>query len=101
MGKTLGICVTSEEHLDKIIKLCRAARKKNVEVNIFFTHTGTRLCKDPRFKELEGFARTAFCQVSLKSNNIDKPVPGLKEKNYSTQSWHAEMIRQCDRYLTF
>jgi hypothetical protein len=101
MGKTLGICVTSEEHLDKIIKLCRAAKRKNVEVNIFFTHTGTRLCKDPRFKELEGLAQTAFCNVSLKSNNIEKPVPGLKEKSYSTQSWQAEMIGECDRYLTF
>ena len=48
MARKLGVFVSSNEHLDKIIKLCRAAKKKeDVEVTIFFSHIGTTLTQDP------------------------------------------------------
>jgi predicted peroxiredoxin len=56
MKKNLGIYVSSDQHLEKLIKLCRAAKKKGVEVNIFFTHLGVKLTSHPRFKELEELA---------------------------------------------
>ncbi len=101
MSKILGICVSSDKHLDKIIRLCRAAKKRGVEVHIFFTHIGTRLCSDPRFKELESLAKMALCRVSFESNELEKPVLGIAEKGYSSQTWHADMAYGCDRYLTF
>ncbi len=43
MAKSLGVFVSSDQHLDKIIKLCKAAKKKDVDVTIFLTHLGTLL----------------------------------------------------------
>jgi len=101
MGKTLGIYVSSDVYLDNIIRLCRAAKKKGVKVSIFFTHIGTKLSKDPRFKEVTDLATVAICKVGFEANKLEPPVAGLDEKGYASQSWHAEMILDCDRYLTF
>ena len=101
MGKKLGIYVTSDKHLDKLIKLCRAAQKKEVEMSIFFTHIGTRLTADPRFKELGNPSKVALCTVAFEDNSLTKPVEGFDEKGYASQAWHAEMIHDCDRYITF
>lgn len=101
MGRVLGVYVSSDEHLDKLINLCRAAQKKGVGVMVFFTHIGTRLSKDPRFKEVTDLAKVALCKVGFEANQLEKPVETLDEKGYASQSWHAEMILDCDRYLTF
>ncbi|MEJ2588944.1 MAG: hypothetical protein P8165_15500 [Deltaproteobacteria bacterium] len=39
MPKSLGVLVSSDKHLDKVIKLCKAAKNKGVETTVFFTHT--------------------------------------------------------------
>ena len=101
MSKKLGLYVTSNQNLDKVIKLCRAARKKDVSVAVFFTHIGTRLSKDPRFTELTTLATVALCKVGFEANALQPPVEGLDDKAFASQSWHAEMILDCDRYLTF
>lgn len=101
MGKRLGIYVTSDQHLDKLIMLCRAAKKKDVEMLIFLTHTGTRLTMDPRFKELASPSKLALCTVAFEDNALNQPVEGIDEKGFASQTWHAEMIHDCDRYLTF
>ncbi len=101
MGKKLGIYVTSDQHLDKLIQLCRAAKKKGVEMSIFLTHIGTRLTADPRFKELVSPSKVALCTVAFEDNKLDRPVEGLDEKGFASQAWHAEMIHDCDRYITF
>jgi hypothetical protein len=49
MAKKLGVFVSSDKHLDKIISLCQAAKKKDVEVTIFFSHLGTLLTQSPKF----------------------------------------------------
>ena len=36
MAKSLGVFVSSDQHLDKIIKLCKAAKDKDIDVTIFF-----------------------------------------------------------------
>ncbi|WP_028321837.1 DsrE family protein [Desulfatiglans anilini] len=101
MGKHLGVFVTSDQHLDKLIDLCLAARRKDVEVSIFFTHTGTLLTQDPRFSELEGLAKMALCNVGFESHHLKPPVPGIDEKDYATQARHGELIEDCDRYIVF
>ena len=102
MARKLGVFVSSNEHLDKIIKLCRAAKKKeDVEVTIFFSHIGTTLTQDPRFGELEGLAKMSLCNVGFESHNLKPPVVGIGEKDYATQARNGEMIEECDRYVTF
>jgi hypothetical protein len=101
MKKRLGLFVSSDQHLDKIISLVRAARRKNVDVWIFLTHTGTLLTKDPRFMELEGICRISICRVSFNKNDLKFPVPGLSEKDIGTQAIHSEIIEECDRYIVF
>ena len=102
MAKSLGVFVNSNEHLEKVIKLCQAAKKKgDVEVTIFFSHLGTLLTQDPRFGELEGMAKMALCNVGFESHNLKPPVVGIGEKDYATQARNGDLIEECDRYVTF
>ena len=101
MSKSLGLFVSSDRHLDKIINLCRAATRKDVEVTIFFSHIGTLLTQDPRFGELDGLAKMSLCNVGFESNGLKPPVPGIGEKDYATQARNGELIEECDRYVVF
>ena len=101
MKKTLGIYVTSDRHLEKLMLLCKAAKKKGLAVKVFFTHEGTRLCTDPQMEELAGIVDAALCKVGFESQQLKASRAVLDSKAYSSQSWHAEMIYDCDRYLTF
>lgn len=101
MAKKLGICVSSDEHLDKLIKLTRAANKKGVEVTIFLSHLGALLTQDPCFGELDGLAKVSLCNVSFEGHGLTPPVKGIGEKDYGTQARHGELIEDCDRYLVF
>ena len=101
MAKSLGILVSSNQHLDKIIKVCKAAKNKNVDVTIFFTHLGTLLTQDSRFGELQGLASMSLCKVAFESLGLKPPVHGIGEKDFATQARHAEVIEGCDRYMVF
>ena len=101
MGKKLGLYVSSNEHMEKILKLCQAAKRKDVEVAIFLTHIGTSLTQDPRLEELLGLAKVSLCKVGFDDRKLERPIAGLDEKAFSSQSFHAEMILDCDQYLAF
>jgi predicted peroxiredoxin len=101
MAKSLGVFVSSDQHLDKIIKLCKAAKDKNIDVIIFFSHLGTLLTQEKRFDELKGLARTTLCKVAFERQGLRPPVPGIGEKDFATQARHAEVIDECDRYVVF
>ena len=101
MGKSLGVFVTSNHHLDKVIRLCKAAKEKGVKATLFFTHLGTLLTQDPRFAELEGLGKLSLFNVGFESHGLKPPVPGVGEKDYGTQARNGEMIEDCDRYVVF
>jgi len=101
MRKTIGVYVSSDRNLDELIKLCQAAKKKSVGMKLFFTHLGTRLCTDPRLNKLEGLAEIALCKVGFEDNKLNLSDSKVDEKGFSSQAWHAEMIYDCDRYITF
>jgi len=102
MAKRLGIFVSSDQHLNKVIKLCEEARDKgDVDVTIFFSHLGTKLTKDPRFGELEGMATMSLCNVGFESHNLKPPVQGIAESDFATQARNGELIEDEDRYLVF
>ena len=100
MASSLGVFVSSNHHLEKIIKLCKAAQKKGIQVRLFFTHQGILLTQDPRFAELDGFD-IKVCKVGFESNGFSPPVSGIGSKDFTTQAMHAEMIDECDRYVVF
>ncbi len=101
MEKTLGIYVSSDQNMEQLLQLCGAAGKKGVNVAVFLTHTGTRLSQHPRFAELTALAKVALCKVGFEANGLTAAPEGLKDADLASQSWHAEMIYDCDRYLTF
>ena len=101
MARSLGLFVSSNQHLDKLIQLCQAAQKKDVNVTIFFTHMGTLLTQEPRFGELAGLAKMSLCNVGFESHGLNPPVTGIHEKDYATQARNGEMIEDCDRYVVF
>ena len=101
MAKSLGVFVTSDRHLDKVIDLCKAAKNKGIEATVFFTHLGTLLTQDPRFAELDGLGKLSLCNVGFEDHGLKPPVPGVDEKDYATQARNGEMIEECDRYVVF
>ena len=101
MSKSLGVFVSSDKHLEQVIKLCRAAYKKDVEVTIFLTHLGALLTQDPRLCELEEIAKISVCDVSFKGYGLNPPVCGINEKDFVTQARNGELIEDCDRYVVF
>jgi len=101
MSKSLGVYVSSDRHLDQLIDLCRAAKRKDVEVRLFFTHMGTRLCTDPQMADLQELADVAVCNVGFEANALKRSDSTLDEKAYGSQTFHAEMIYDCDRYISW
>lgn len=101
MNKTLGIYVSSDRNLNQLIKLCRSAKGRGVTVKLFFTHLGTRLCVDPRMAELKSLADVALCKVGFEDNQLKPADTVVDGKGFSSQAWHAEMIYDCDRYISF
>ena len=101
MARKLGIYVTSDQHLEPLIKLCRAAYHKRVDVDIFFTHLGCNMTNDERFSELAQYARLAVCKVCYDEHRGDLPTAGLTDKDYATQERHCDIIDTCDRYVNF
>lgn len=100
MSNSLGIFISSNNHFDKVIKICRAAKNKGIDVTLFFSHMGVLLTQDPRFADLE-CQNISVCKVGFEGHGLKTPVPGLDDKNYTTQAMHAELIDDCDRYLVF
>ena len=101
MPASLGVFITSDKYLDKVINLCKAAKDKGVETTLFFSHLGTMLTQDPRFGELEGLGKLSLCNVGFESHGLKPPVKGIDEKDYATQARNGEMIEDCDRYVVF
>ena len=101
MEKKLGIYVTTDRYMEQLIRLCKAAREKGVAVKVFFTHQGTRLCTTPQIEELRKYVDIALCKVGFESNKLARESAQVEDKAFASQSWHAEMIYDCDRYVTF
>ncbi len=102
MKRKLGIYVTSNQHLPQLVKLCEAAKRMDVDVDVFFTHLGCSMMKEPLFRELADLTnRMALCLVCFKEHGGELPVPGLGEEDYATQERHCDIIDECHRYLNF
>jgi predicted peroxiredoxin len=104
MSDTLGILVSSDRHLDKVLNIAAAADAKGKQVSIFFTGQGVLLALKPEFANLVGKAKLSICDVSFRANGLhgrEEDVPGVGFKDFATQARNAEMLNETDRYLVF
>ena len=104
MADTLGILVSSKEHLDAVVNLVKAAHTKGKETQVFFTGSAVFLTLEPAFAELEGKAKLWVCDVSFRTNGLhgrEDDVPGVGYKDFATQGRNAEMLAEVDRYIVF
>ena len=101
MEGTLGILVTTEHHLDYVLKLTNAALARKKKVEIFFTGKAVQLTQHPDFKKLVGKARLSLCDISFRASGLSGPVPGVIFDDFVTQAKNVEMIEKCDRYVVF
>ncbi len=99
MAEKLGIFVSSDQNLEHLIGICRAATKAGKEVKVFLTNRGVMLTQDERFPQMEGEAHVALCNVNFEAFQLSKPIPVVAEEDFATQMRHAEIIEWCDRYI--
>jgi len=51
--------------------------------------------------DLQELADVAVCNVGFESNELQRSDSVLNEKAYGSQTFHAEMIYDCDRYISW
>lgn len=96
----LGILVTSNDHLEQIIGLARAASKKKLKVKMFCMDRGTLLLEDPRFKELCKLddMEISLCRHSAESMGVDtQNIP--KDIVCGSQFNNAMMNHEADKVI--
>ena len=102
MKKKLGIFVSSNQHLPQLVSLCHAAKRKNIAVDIFFSHLGCSMMREEMFKELADCTnRMGLCLVCYNEHKGEFPIPGIDESGQATQERHCEIIDECDQYVNF
>jgi sulfur relay (sulfurtransferase) complex TusBCD TusD component (DsrE family) len=100
MAQTIGICVSTQNNLQHVIGLARAAKSAGKQVEIFFTGDGVLLTQNSRFSELIDIAQVTVCEVSYIDRGYQgKELAGLVDKDFVTQARNAEMVEECDRYV--
>jgi peroxiredoxin family protein len=102
MADKLGILVTSDKHLDYVIKLTDAALARSKEVDLFFTGRAVLLTRKPDFAQLVDKAKVSVCDVSFRALGLkEEDVPCLGFKDFATQAKNAELVKNSDRYVVF
>ncbi len=101
MSGTLGILVTSDQHLNHVIKLTETAHSKGKEINIFFTGKAVKLVESGEFKRLIGKASLSICEWSSLSQGLTGRIPGIDPGILETRAKYAEIIKDCDRFVVF
>ncbi|MBW2149593.1 MAG: hypothetical protein JRG73_12775 [Deltaproteobacteria bacterium] len=98
----LGILVSSQRFIEHVVGICRAAAETGRKAVVFLTGPGVLLVEDLCFPELVATgARITVCEVSFIAYGLSKPIPGLKEKDFTNQMQNAEMLDACTRYVVF
>lgn len=102
MSKSLGIFVTSPDHMNHVMGIAKAAKAKGCDMKIFFTWTGTKLAKDPQFPELCEMADVSICLDSYKKMGFaqDDVPAGLTADKMATQTQHGIIIEDYDCYIS-
>lgn len=103
MAKSLGIFVTTEDCMEHLMGITKAAKAKGSNIKIFFTWKATHLSKHPDFPKLCELADdVSICVDSYKKQGYDpEDIPeGLTAKKMATQAQHGIIIEDFDCYLS-
>jgi peroxiredoxin family protein len=103
MAKSLGIFVTSPQHMRHVMGITTAAKAKGSKVKVFFTWNGVHLTKCAQFPKLCEIADdVSICVDSYKKCGYDPAdIPaGLTDKKMATQAQHGAVIEEYDYYMT-
>ncbi len=100
----LGILVPTDNYIDHLIGVARAAKKAGKALCIFLTHEGVRITKNPKYQELAEIVspdEISLCNVSWEEIGLKgQPIPaGMGPKDLASQSRHCALIKKCDRYM--
>ncbi len=105
--ESLGIFVPTDNYIDHLIGVARAAKKAGKALCIFLTHDGVRISQHPKYQELAEIVGSdeddeiSLCNVSwevlgLKGQSIPA---GMSAQDLASLSRHCAMIDKCDRYM--
>jgi hypothetical protein len=105
--ETLGIFVPTNNHIDHLIGIAKAAKKAGKALCIFLTHTGCLITQDPKYQLLADIVGPdeiddiSLCNVRWEELGLkDQPLPaGMGPGGLATQSRHCAMVGTCDRYM--
>lgn len=104
MAKSLGIFVTTDDKMDHVMGIVKAAKAKGSKVKVFFSWRGTHLAKQsPDFPELCRIADdVSICADSYKNMGYDvADVPeGLTQEKMATQAQHGAILEDYDCYVS-
>jgi len=103
MAKSLGIFVTTDDKMDHVMGIVKAAKAKGSKVKVFFSWRGTLLAKSADFPELCKIADdVSICADSYKNMGYDvADVPeGLTAEKMATQAQHGAILEDYDCYLS-
>ncbi len=101
MGKSLGIFVTTRNQMAHLLGLATAAKATGKKIDIFLTGEGVHLTQEATFPQLLETGRVGVCEVSFISFGYKKEaICGLTDKDFVTQARNAEIVDECDRYVT-
>ncbi len=100
-NKTLGILLaTGPEKFDKniVIEITEVALEMGIKVKIFLMDDGIYNLYDEKFTELiEKGADISLCSL----NADERKVKDVRNVRFGSQFDHAEIVKNCDRYLGF
>ena len=100
MAQSLGICATTGNSMTHVLGLAKAAKRQEIDVEIFLSGEGIHLTQDPRFESLLECGRVGVCEVSYLAAGFDKEaLTGLSDKDFVTQLRNADMVANSDRYI--
>lgn len=104
MAKSIGIFVTSPQHMRHVMGITKAAVAKGAKVKVFFTWISTHLTKCSEFPSLCAMDNVdvSICVDSYKNMGYDvTDIPaGLVEQKMATQAQHGAIIEDYDCYMT-
>lgn len=95
----MGILVNTDENLQEIVGLTKAALSKGHEVNIFAMDDGTKLLKETSFTDLsklEG-VHISFCDLSskrinVKTDGLSKKIIGGSQLNNAIMNHNSDKV---------
>ncbi len=96
----LGVMITDDRFGAYATGMLAAAARRGWECRCFLTHAGTRVLRQPAFRQLveAGTVSAGFCEYSWERFGDGAP-PGWAQ--IGGQYQNAQLVHQCERIVVF